>query len=204
MDTLGILILAAGKASRFGADKLLAPMSDGTPLIAHALKPITNVAEKFNLSYQVIVRHDNAPLIQYLEKNGIPYSVCPNAQQGMGNSIAHGIKNNQDWLGWIIALADMPLIQENSFESVIRAAWLAPDKIHRPYVLTNNIKNFGHPVYFPKQYGYELSQLKDDIGAKSVLKKHSDNVNAISVSDEHILTDIDTQQALTDIMHDAF
>ena len=62
----GILVLAAGKASRFGSDKLLAAMPDGQPVISHSLLPLQAMAKRYQLKLCVVTRADNHALINYL------------------------------------------------------------------------------------------------------------------------------------------
>jgi molybdenum cofactor cytidylyltransferase len=191
--TYGILVLAAGQSSRFGSDKLLAKMSDGKHVIAHTLAPLQKIAAKHRLPIMVITRPDNHRLIDYFDTHHIEYSVCLDAHLGMGNSIADGVKSNQDWYGWIIALADMPNLSTDILEILIDKINSHPDEIIRLNIFKEDRNTPSHPVYFPKEYGFKLSQLSGDNGARKLITKQ----HLINVSDELLLLDIDTPEALT-------
>lgn len=196
MQKTGILLLAAGQAKRFGADKLMAKLADGQPVIAHALNNLQWLAQQYDLELSVVVRHDNPLLIDFLQQQQINFTICPDAIQGMGNSIAHGIRSSQVWNGWIIALADMPLIEKNTLEEIFHQVQKTPNNIVRPVVEINSNKQPGHPVYFPRNLGFELSKLQGDQGAKKIISQHPDLLELVSIQDKHILTDIDTKQQL--------
>ena len=203
MHKPGILLLAAGQAKRFGADKLMAKLADGKPVIAHTLNNLQWLAKRHGLELTVVVRHDNDALINFLQQQHVDYSICPDAIHGMGNSIAHGIRSHQYWHGWFIALADMPLISHQTLETLFFQAQKTPEKIIRPNVLLKDQQQAGHPVYFPRCLGFELSKLQGDQGAKKVISQHPDLLELVSTEDKHILTDIDTKQALANLKHDA-
>ena len=195
----GILLLAAGQARRFGADKLMAKLADGQPVIAHTLKNLQWLAQKYGLELSVVVRHDNHALMRFLQAEHISFTICPDAIQGMGNSIAHGIRSHQHWRGWFIALADMPLVTQDTLEKIFLQAQQTPDNIVRPIVEIEGNKQPGHPVYFPRNMGFELNKLAGDQGAKKIITQHPDMLKWVSTEDQHILTDIDTEKELQNI-----
>jgi molybdenum cofactor cytidylyltransferase len=194
MQKFGILVLAAGQSSRFDGDKLMASMPDDRPVIAHSLEPIIGIAKKYDLAFCVITRANNKALIEYLEQQQINYRICPDAESGMGHSIAHGIKSNQAWQGWMISLADMPNLNSDILETLIYSIANNPDKIVRPLIKTpGSMQAFpGHPVYFPQKYGFQLSKLKGDSGAKQLIKE----LNKVEVHDGFHFMDVDTKEAL--------
>jgi molybdenum cofactor cytidylyltransferase len=187
-----ILVLAAGQSSRFGSDKLLAKMSDGRPVIAHSLAPLQAIACKYQLTLCVITRANNTVLIDYLAEKNIPYTICPDAHLGMGHSIAFGIKVNQASKGWMISLADMPALNLQIMEAMMNNIIKHPDDIVRPSFLENGRGIPSHPVYFPQKYGFKLSQLTEDDGAKAIIKQQT----LLDIFDKACLIDVDTPEAL--------
>ena len=190
-----ILVLAAGQSSRFGSDKLLAKMSDGRPVIAHSLAPLQVMANKYRLNLCVVTRADNHDLIDYLSAHQIPYTFCNDAQLGMGHSIAHGIKSNQVSKGWMISLADMPRLTTNVLEALIKNIIKHPQQIVRPSFLEKGKRVPSHPVYFPQKFGFKLSQLTGDDGAKKIIQQQT----LIDISDDTCLIDVDTPEVLQQI-----
>lgn len=177
------ILLAAGRSSRFGADKLLQPMPDGTPVAmaaAHAL--VTALPGAL-----AVVNEDAAELAQRLKALGLRVSVCPEADQGMGTSLAWGVAQAPEADGWLIALADMPYIAPGTIRLVAQAV-VRPDSIAAPFYLGQR----GHPVAFGAAYRDALVSLRGEEGARSLLEGRT--LAAVECSDSGILRDIDTPE----------
>ena len=202
MNKFGILVLAAGKSSRFGSDKLMAKMADNQPMIAHSLTPLISLAKTHALELCVITRSSNQPLINYLAAEGINYSLCADAHLGMGHSIAHGITNHQDWQGWMIALADMPNINLALLTVLLEEIQHNPNDIIRPAFTRNEKLKPAHPVYFPQRYGFQLSQLTGDQGAKTIIKQQRlvTQLGGEKIV-EYMLMDMDTPESIKKAHH---
>lgn len=215
MSKAGILLLAAGQASRFAGDKLLTPITiDGLrlPVIAHTLRQY----QQLDLPIQVISHSFHKELHDFLEDYHVPLLICPHAHLGMGDSLAYGVRHNQDWQGWLVALADMPYVQLDSLKKIMHLAGEESyhEKIIRP-VYKPDLKNIpehetaiqktlrlaankiakqnmlGHPVFFAKNFAYPLCQLTGDTGAREVIKRHWHQQFMLSCDDPGILLDID-------------
>jgi|TARA_B110000196_G_scaffold69979_1_gene59787 molybdenum cofactor cytidylyltransferase len=188
----GILVLAAGKASRFGSDKLLAAMPDGQPVISHSLLPLQAMAKRYQLKLCVVTRADNHALINYLIEKDIDYTLCPDAHLGMGHSIAHGIKSTPLWQGWMIALADMPNLTNNVVEALITNIIQNPHQVVRPSIVQEEKDIPSHPVYFPQFYKLKLNQLTGDTGAKEIIQQQK----LITIDNTELLMDVDTPECI--------
>ena len=112
MRIVGVL-LAAGQGTRFGGDKLLARLADGTPVGVMAAR---NLAAALHEAIAV-VRPEDVRLAQLLGIAGIAVEPCPSAWQGMGSSLAHAVRARPDADGWIVALADMPKVRPETSRS---------------------------------------------------------------------------------------
>lgn len=197
MPRFGILLLAAGQSRRFGRDKLMAQMPDGRPIIAHSLQPLLTIAKQNHIDICVISRADNHHLNNYLAQQNIAFSLCPDAHLGMGHSIAHGVKISQSWHGWLIALADMPNITISLLNTLLFEIQRDNDEIVRPQLLVAGRKIPSHPVYFPRRFGYSLSRLSGDNGARQLIQQQKllTNINGDAIK-ENVLIDIDTEEIL--------
>ena len=108
------------------------------------------------------------------------------AEQGIGSSIACGVKASQDATGWLIALADMPYIQSATVAQLANrltdgAAIIAP--------LFEQQR--GHPVGFDRVYKDELLALNEDVGARDVIARHRSHLELLPTDDAGVITDID-------------
>ena len=181
------LLLAAGRATRFGANKLLHPLADGTPL---ALAAARNLATALPGALAV-VNDTDAELMRLLQAAGLKVSVCPHAQEGMGASLAWGVAQTAGADGWLIALADMPFIAPHTLRAVAEAV-RAPLDIVAP----QHGGRRGHPVAFGRAYGPTLGRLRGDTGARTLLHAHPDRLILLSCDDPGVLQDIDSPEQL--------
>jgi molybdenum cofactor cytidylyltransferase len=52
----------------------------------------------------------------------------------------------------------------------------------------------GHPVIFHKAYKKELMNLKGDVGGRSVIERHREDVRVVRVRSIGVIKDVDTWQ----------
>lgn len=180
MPRLVGVLLAGGASSRFGTNKLAA-LIDGSPIGLRAARTLAAVMDEI-----VVVIPPDRPSTQGLFEGEFPLSVCPDAHAGIGCSIAHGVRETFTADGWLIALADMPLIGIETIAAV-KSALSSRSTIVRP----RTRGRYGHPVGFGGDYGPELVELRGDSGAAVVIARHPDAVITLDVTDPGILLDID-------------
>jgi molybdenum cofactor cytidylyltransferase len=181
-NVVGVL-LAAGAARRFGADKLCHPLEDGTPLGVVAGR---NLIEALPVSVAVL-RPGERVLATALAALG--FTVVRNEQPelGMGASLARGVAAAGSADGWMIALADMPWIRPATMLRLRQrlgqgASMVAPSFRGQR----------GHPVGFRACWRSELLALRADRGARELLQRHPDELLLEAVLDPGVVTDIDT------------
>jgi len=186
------IILAAGRASRFGSDKLLAEIERegrSLPLIACTL---VNWLQVFG-RVQVVVRPGSEALQQAVAAalsavcGRINWIVCRDADRGMGVSLAAGVAAVPDVSGWVIGLADMPAVPVAVIAQV-RTALLDGAALCAPYCSDRR----GHPVGFAAEYRNELLALEGDRGARDLLQRDIDKLQRIETLEPGVLTDVDT------------
>ncbi len=181
------ILLAAGSGSRFGGDKLLHPLPDGTPLgVAAARNLLAAVPDVV-----AVVRPGDFPLAGLLEQEGCYVTVCPHAARGMGASLAHGVGVCRGADGWVVALADMPSIKVATIAAIVRELEAGRDLVAPAYQGQR-----GHPVGFGKRFGALLLALDGDTGARDIVAAHEADVVLIECGDPGILHDIDRRDDL--------
>ena len=179
------LLLAAGRSRRFGTDKRWATVS-GRPMALHsALQCRAALAQVL-----VVLRGEDAELAALLLQAGMAFTHCPESARGMGHSLAHGVRHTAQAAGWVIGLADMPLLRPASIAAVAQA--VAAGRI----VVPQHLGQRGHPVGFDRAFGPDLMALQGDSGARGVLKAHPHAVQALELDDPGVLLDVDLPEQL--------
>lgn len=189
------VLLAAGRGERFGGDKLRVPVAV-TMGGARAEMSMATVACRVLMSALprtiAVVRLGDELLAAQLRSAGAEVVECETADEGMGASLACGVKAAADADAWVIALADMPWVAPASVAAV-RDAIAAGAPIAAPFFGEMR----GHPVGFSRQYYPDLVALSGDTGAQLVLRRYERGIQRIEVDDPGILQDVDTRLDLS-------
>jgi molybdenum cofactor cytidylyltransferase len=181
--TLRAVLLAAGAGRRFGGDKLLALLPDGTPVGVAAARNLIAAA----LPVTVVVRPEDRRLAGLLGAEGATVVPCPDAHLGMAHSLACALGSDPTAQGWLIALADMPRVKPATI-AAIAAAWCAPDGIVVPFHRGQR----GNPVAIGAAHRAALLELAGDVGARALLERYAQHVTRLEVDDPGVLRDVDT------------
>lgn len=188
---IGAVILAAGAARRFGADKRLQPFGSSTV----AVTTISKYCEIFG-AVRLVVRAKDDPIFHLIREltQDFPLEIiiAEDADLGMGHSLSAGFQDLA-WSYAFVALADMPLIQTDTLRTLKALAMEQGSKIIRP---CHREGGFGHPIGFPADLFAEVERCTGDQGAKQLLRDHADNILVCQIEDEGLLADIDTPAAL--------
>lgn len=177
------VLLAAGASARFGSNKLLARLPDGRLVGEAACAALRPTVDRL----VVVVRAGSSQLEACFGSAGAQVYTCPDADRGMGASLAFGINQCADADGWLIALADMPLVAAADALKVA-GALRAGALIAVPVAGGRR----GHPVGFSRRFVDQLRALDGDRGARAILAAHSSDIVEIPVSDSGSWHDIDT------------
>lgn len=186
MKPVGVL-LAAGNSARFGSNKLAYRLNDGETIGLKSARRLISVLDEC----VAVVRQTDTQLKHDLTQLGYNIITQPDPQAGMGNSLALAIHASDNADGWLIALADMPWIKTDTFNTVINSlkngATISAPCFHGQR---------GHPVAFSSTYRDQLLALQGDTGARSLLAAFAERVTLIEVDDAGIMRDIDRREDL--------
>lgn len=177
------LLLAAGQGRRFGGDKLLQALADGTPVAVAAARALKAACA----DSIAVLRPEQDALASLLEAEGLRVVLCAAARSGMGHSLAAGVAASCDAHGWLVALADMPCIRVATLQAVAEligggAALAAPSHAGRR----------GHPVGFAARWRDALLALEGDEGARAILQQSRLLLHVLETDDPGVLQDVDT------------
>jgi len=165
---VGAIILAAGKASRFGQPKQILEIG-GQTLVERAVglvdvvgcEPVIVVTGAYHDQIQSESYPDQVRLLHH-----------PNWQDGMGSSLALGSEamahSGVDAV--LILLADQPAISEMTLQKIFEQ--MQPPEI--TIVISDTGEVTGPPALFHRIHFEELSQLSGDCGAKKIAMKYTE------------------------------
>jgi molybdenum cofactor cytidylyltransferase len=185
-ELVGVL-LAAGRSARFGADKLLHPLADGTPMAVRCARTLVSALPRS----VAVVRTGQDRLQEMLRAEGLEIAVCAGAHEGMGASLAWGVAATAGAGGWIVALADMPCIQAATLEHLV-AAMMDGASIALPVFQGRR----GHPVGFGRTYRERLQACSGDRGARGILDENSARIVQLACDDPGVVWDVDRPEDL--------
>lgn len=182
------ILLAAGSGRRFGSHKLLHPLPDDQPL---GIASARNLIQALPNSVAVI-RPNDVELKSELLAFGYEVIENPDHEEGMGSSLACVLKVDSHSQGWVIALADMPWIQQSTIQTIA-------NKIEQGASIVAPIyqQRRGHPVGFSSKWKTALSNLGGDQGARNLIREHADALELVSVDDSGVVNDIDYLEQMT-------
>ena len=190
---IAAVLLAAGKSSRMGTNKML-EMIDGRPMVARTAQRLLSsrarpiVAVLGNMADQV----DDA-----LSRLPVDRVRNPDYADGLSTSLKRGITAlPADIDGAIVCLGDMPLIAGRDLDRLIAA--FNPLE-GRAIVVPTRHGRRGNPVLWSRQFFPEMMALSGDSGARKLIDEHADLVAEIEMDNDSVLIDIDTPEALADL-----
>jgi len=187
------IILAAGSSQRMGSPKSLLKIGEKT-----FLQYIVDVLHSARILDIVIVLGAEAEKIQpTLSWFDGKIVVNNDWQKGQLTSIITGINSldmtmtdPEEINGAMICPVDHPLISQSILVNLLQEFWRA----HKKIVVPTYKGRRGHPVIFGKELFDELRNAPLDVGARSVVHKHPEQVHEVALEEEGILINIDTQE----------
>ena len=186
-DEIGVLVLAAGAASRFGAAKQLADIG-GVAMVRHCAQNALRVTARV-----VVVTGAHREDVEGA-LHGLDLSIAHNDRwsAGMGGSIAvatrMAIERFPAITGVIVLLGDQPLVSNDDLRTLVDAHRADPERIIAAFA--GGV--LGPPCLFPQRYFEALTMLDGADGARRVLREHADRVVALDMPNAGV--DVDTPQ----------
>ena len=185
---LGCLIMAAGNASRFGANKLFAAYRGKTFL------ELALLAVPPQLFARVMVVSQYEPALGLARQYGFEAIRNCEPELGVSRTIQLGTQAMLDCDAILYMVADQPLLQPNSVCAVAERWLREPDTICG--AAHNGVR--GNPCIFPKAFFSELLALTGDTGGSRVIRRPEDRLRLVEIPPEE-LYDCDTKRALDEL-----
>lgn len=184
------VVLAAGRASRMGFDKLTAPLW-GTPVIAHVVDAALGSRAARAL---VVVGDHEAELSRALAGRSVTFVTNRAVDEGLSSSLRAGIRAlPPEVTAAVVCLGDMPCVRSRHIDALIAAH--AASRGRAICVPVHGGKS-GNPVVWPRWTFDALAGLRGDVGGRQLLDAHAADVVTVAIADDAVLLDVDTPAAL--------
>lgn len=184
------LVLAAGAGTRFGGDKLRAPMADGRPLLAHALDaafaaPVAGVTVVVGCGAEAVwaaAREAAAAAGRELERVDAPAWA-----KGLSASLKAGIAAlPAEASAALVFLGDMPRVPPGLATRLVEA-WRGGAVAAVPVSAGRR----GNPALLGRELFAAVAALEGDRGAGALLDGLGARLARVPVEDPGVLLDVD-------------
>lgn len=182
---IGCVVMAAGSAKRFGANKL-AMEFHGQSLFRHALDAVP--AQQFK---SVVVVTQYPEFVEVVKSYHFASILNNRPNLGQSHTLQLGLAALQDCDGVLFQVADQPLLHQERINALIALWQKQPEKIA---ALAHEGKR-GNPCLFPARFFPELMAISGDRGGSAVIRNHPGDLILLEAPEEELF-DVDTVQAL--------
>ncbi|WP_084177426.1 nucleotidyltransferase family protein [Natrinema saccharevitans] len=189
-DTIGGVILAAGKGTRFeGGNKLLADV-EGTPIVRRAAETLCQSRVD---DIVAVVGHEADRVAAALDDLDLSVRYNENYAAGQSASVRIGADAARDagWDAVIFMLGDMPFVRPPTVDTLYTAYATDDGSI----VVPTYEGRRGNPVLFGRQHYDTLLTVSGDRGGRDLIENH-ENAVVVDVDDPGVSRDIDSQTDL--------
>ena len=188
MSGVTAVVLAAGAASRFGGQKLLAPLG-GRPVIR---RTVENVLAASLTDILVVLGADAEAVRAALDGLPVRFVLNPDYRDGMSTSLRRGIEAlDPAARAALIVLGDQPAVAPEVMRRVVAAQRETGKPIAAP--VYGGVQ--GNPVVFAREVFAELEALRGDRGGREVVRRDPARVALVQVA-AGMPRDVDTPEDL--------
>ena len=190
MSKISAVLLGAGESKRMGVDKLSLPWGRRT-ILEHCFETLLR-SEVEELVVVLGIR--NKEVKNLFQGRKVKIVINPHSKRDMSTSIRKGLQAiHPSSHGILIALGDQPFLKKRTINALISAF----DQGKGGIVVPSFRGRRGHPVIFHKRYKRELLNLKGDVGGRSIIERHPEDVRVLHLRSEGVIMDVDTWQDYT-------
>lgn len=180
------VILAAGSASRMGKTKQLLPFGKNTLLG----QVVQNAGESKLHEVIVVLGYNGDKIAKVIDLSGAKVVRNTAYSKGQSTSLIKGLENVSPICdAALFLLGDQPLVTTAIINKLIDAFKTAGAPIVIPYCSGKR----GNPVIIARSLFHRLNSLSGDTGPRALFDEFKDDILKVSISDEAILIDVDTE-----------
>ena len=197
MARVALIVLAAGKSTRFDGNKLFAKVDSET-----LIERVVRVALKSEAdAIFVVLGHEAEKVEEALSGVKSPklrFVYNPDYEKGLSYSVKTGVKAAAEWgaSAFIVLPADVAFVKTSDIDAVIRKF----DETGADIVVATHKGRHGHPILFARKLLEELLEIREEtFGLKAVVSAHRNQIVEVEAS-EFTIKDIDTKEDLEECL----
>ncbi len=189
---ISAVVLAAGKAERFRANKLLFPVNDET-ILENVVK---NLLKSKVDEIIVVVGFYARELREKLIRSTVKIVYNPKYEEGMSSSFIEGLRNvDRRSKATLLVLGDQPFISSRIIDEIIKVY-----QERRPLIVSPVYGGKkGHPVLFDRVLYDEIINLGKNQVIRDVIHRHIDSM-ALVKADKWTAKDVDTWEEYIELI----
>jgi molybdenum cofactor cytidylyltransferase len=192
MSNISAVILAAGTSSRMGETKQLMKLGD-----AYILEKVIHKCLSFPFTEIInIIGHDSEDITTNIQIHDprFKWIVNKDFKAGMSTSFHSALLRIKKSSSFIVFLGDQPFIKESTIQSILNEGIVQMQSQQTPFVIQPSYQGRrSHPIFFGFHQEIDFSSIKDDRGARDVIKQLKTRIDIEVQDDPYLFFDIDTQ-----------
>jgi len=185
---ISLIVLAAGKSTRFGKNKLLYKIGEHTVIERVVRAALGSEADEVIL----VLGHDAERVRRELA--GAECKLVYNSafEEGQSSSVKIGVALAAEHSEAAMILpGDIALIRSEAIDKVIEEYRRTGNSI----VVAAYQGRHGHPILFDKSLFREIAQINEETqGLKAIVKRHREQIRQVEVGSPEVLFDLDTEE----------
>ena len=188
---INLILLAAGNSTRFKGNKLIEVVNE-KPMYMNVIEKVLKL--KFN---KIILVTQYKEIKDALIDYPVQIVMNNNSELGISHSIKLGINTDLEADAYMFMVCDQPFISLESIKGLINSFI----KSNKGMACVEHDGNLGNPTIFSVKYREELLNLKGDVGGKTVMKRHLEDLEKVEIKNEAELMDIDNREELEKLIY---
>ena len=188
------VILAAGKSSRMGFDKL-SLILDGKTILEHTLESII----KAGIEDIIVVTQPNSRWPKVIGKHNCKIIENQFYERGLSSSLKAGLEAVEGRAqGLLFALADQPRVLPDTFKMLINSYRQNLKLLTCPLYLGQR----GNPTIFDRRTWPDLLKISNDQGGRALFNKIDESeTDLVETADPAVISDIDTPEQYRQLLN---
>jgi molybdenum cofactor cytidylyltransferase len=183
---IAAVVLAAGRSTRMGRPKMLLPLADGRPMLAHTVETMA----RGGLQPLVVVTGGEAGVAEAAEALGAEWVQASDEGGGdMLASIQSGLRalEGTPAEAAMVVPGDMPFIRPTTIRTLVQVFVTDRPRLMAP----SYARRRGHPVGLAREAWPEALALAPPQSLRDYLRERSREIRYVVVDDPGILKDLD-------------